>query len=63
MEKDWVEKIEFYRPEGQKEGEIIFTYSKDSTGAPRVGVRATEGMFWLFNVATEGTEGTEKSKK
>ena len=54
LEKDWIEKITFFRPEGQKEGELVFTYSEDagtSFPAPRKGTRIDgEGMEWLLEL-------------
>ena len=52
MEKDWVEKIEFYREGGEKEGEMNFNYSKESTGTPQAGGIAVDTgiMNWLFEL-------------
>jgi len=51
MEKDWVEKIEFYRPGGEKEGEMNFSYSQESTGAPQGAASKGRGMEWLMEMA------------
>ena len=45
-----MERIEFYREGGQKEGEMNFTYSKDSTSTPKGTTSEGEGMEWLMEI-------------